>query len=57
MFSNGCYNPYLLTEVEAMWSDCVQKVLFFVSLETCSYLAMTAYANLNNTELYEHAQI
>lgn len=57
MFSNGSYNPYLLTEVEAMWSNCVQKVLSFVSLETCSYLAMTAYGNLNNTELYEHAQI
>jgi hypothetical protein len=57
MFSNGCYNPYLLTEVEAMWSNHVQKVMSFVSLATCSYLAMTEYGKLNNIELSEHGQI
>jgi len=39
-----------------MWSNHVQKVLSFISLETCSYLAMIEY-NLNNTELSEHGQI
>jgi len=57
MLPNGCYNPYLLTEVVAMWSTCVQKVLSFVCFATCSYLAMTEYDNLNNMELSEHGQI
>jgi hypothetical protein len=57
MFSNGCYNLYLLTQVEAMWSNRIQKVPSFVSLATYSYLAMTEYGNLNNIELSEHGQI
>jgi len=40
-----------------MWSNHVQKVLSFISLATCSYLAMIEYDNLNNTELSEHGQI
>jgi len=49
--------PQLLTEVGAMWSNRVQKVLSFVSLATYSYLAMTEYGNWNNIELSEHGQV
>lgn len=56
-FSSGCYSPLCVTEVEATWSNCVQKVLCFVSLAPCSYPTLAEYGNLNNTAFLEHGQI